>query len=260
MILLGDRDPHPVRVSNPEGTSAFLLLSDHAGRRRPAALADLGVAAADWDRHIAYDIGMKGMGGLLARRLDAVLVEQRYSRLVIDCNRAPGHPGSVPVVSERTAVPGNAGLDPDERRHREREILEPYHDAIGQRLARRAAAERRTILVALHSFTPVYDGVRRPWRAGVLHDGRSWFSRAVLAALRSRFGDAIGDNEPYRLDASSDYTIPRHAWTSGLDHVEIEIRQDLVAGAAGQAEWAAILEHALRDAEGGEARDEQPFR
>ncbi len=219
MTLLDERDPHPVRLSNPDGASPFLLVSDHAGRRRPARLGGLGVARADWGRHVAYDIGMKGTGGLLARRLDAVLVEQRYSRLVIDCNRAPGHPASVPATSERTVVPGNANLDAGERARREREILEPYHRAIGHLVERRAAEGRRTVLVALHSFTPVYDGAARSWRAGVLHDGRSRFSLDVLDALRARFGDAIGDNEPYRLDAASDYTIPRHAWTSGLDHV-----------------------------------------
>ena len=250
MTLLGTRDPHPVRVSNPEGASPFLLVSDHAGRRRPASLGDLGVAPADWDRHVAYDIGMQGVGGLLARSLDAVLVEQRYSRLVIDCNRAPGHPASVPSLSERTSVPANADLGADARSRREREILHPYHLAIERLLMRRAAEGRRTVLVSLHSFTPVYDGQARPWRAGVLHDGRSMFSRAMLASLRCRFGEAIGDNEPYRLDPASDYTVPRHAWTSGLDHVEIEVRQDLVAGMDGRAEWAAILEQALLDADG----------
>ena len=102
MDLLGPADPHPVRVSNPDGSSAFLLVSDHAGRRRPGVLGDLDASRDAWDRHVAFDIGIKGVGGMLARRLDAALIEQRYSRLVIDCNRAPGHPGSVPPFSERT--------------------------------------------------------------------------------------------------------------------------------------------------------------
>ncbi len=261
MNLLGPLDPHPVRVSNPEGASPFLLVSDHAGRRRPDCLGDLGVARADWDRHVAFDLGIKGVGASLARRLDAVLIEQRYSRLVIDCNRAPGHPASVPARSERTLVPANAGLRDDDRRRREQEILEPYHQAIAAALRRRQADGRRTVLVALHSFTPEYDGVARPWAAGVLHDGRSAFPLAVLSALSGAVGELarsghallVGDNEPYRLDPASDYTVPRHAWTSGLDHVEIEIRQDLVAGTDGQARWAGVLERALGEAEGRRA-------
>ena len=251
MRLLGPFDPHPVRVSNPEGRSPFVLVSDHAGRRRPASLGDLGVAGHDWDRHIAYDIGVKRVGGLLARLLDAVLVEQRYSRLVIDCNRTPGHRTSIPTISEATPIAANHGLSADDRSAREEEIFRPYHDAIAAILERRASA-RRTILVALHSFTPVYDGTERPWHAGVLHetDGSvdDRVARAVLALLAAEPGLVVGDNEPYRLTAASDYTVPHHAWPS-LGHVELEIRQDLIAGPAGQAEWAARLARLLTAAE-----------
>ncbi len=254
MTLLGASDPHPVRVSNPEGTSPFLLVSDHAGRRRPRALGALGVADADWDRHVAYDIGIKGVGGLLARRLDAALIEQRYGRLVIDCNRAPGHPGSVPTLSETVAVLANHGLDAAARAAREAEILHPYQAAISAALDRRAAAGRPTILVALHSFTPDYPGETRPWHAAVLHEDRdssvrNAFARRMLDGLRAEGDLVVGDNQPYRLTATSDYTIPLHAWRRGLDHVELEIRQDLIANEAGRAEWAARLARLLRAAE-----------
>ncbi len=252
--LLGPFDPHPVRVSNPEGRSPFLLVSDHAGRRRPAALGDLGVARRDWDRHVAFDIGIKGVGALLARTLDACLIEQRYSRLVIDCNRPPGHANSIPCVSETARVPANADLDSESRGARENDILHPYQTAIGATIERRADAGRSTILVALHSFTSVYDGVRRPWHAAILHaDGDpaidDGFARAVLAHLAAEPDLVVGDNEPYRLTAASDYTIPRHAWDARLDHVELEIRQDLIAKAPGQAEWAARMARTLTAAE-----------
>ncbi len=259
MSLLGKRDPHPVRVSNPEGGSPFVLVSDHAGRRRPAALGDLGVGLADWNRHVAYDIGIKGVGATLARLLDAPLVEQRYSRLVIDCNRPPGHPGSVPPVSEATAVPANRALDLAHIRARECEILHPYHAAIASLLARRRDAGRRTVLVALHSFTPVYDGVGRPWHAAILHgegEGggeRSAYARRVLATMQSEPDLVIGDNEPYSLTALSDYTVPLHAWQHGLDHVELEIRQDLISKRRGQAEWAARFASWLASVEQGAA-------
>ena len=248
--LLGPRDPHPVRVSNPDGAASFVLVSDHAGRRRPRALGDLGVGAADWNRHIAYDIGIKGVGGLLARLLGAPLVEQRYSRLVIDCNRPAGHPGSIPPVSEATAVPANRALDPACVGAREGEILHPYHAAIASLLGRRRAAGQRTVLVALHSFTPVYDGVARPWHAGILHDAaHGSYAGRVLAAMQLAPDLVIGDNEPYALTALSDYTVPLHAWSAGLDHVELEIRQDLISKPRGQAEWAARLACWLASAE-----------
>lgn len=249
MSLLGPLDPHPVRVSNPEGTAPFLLVSDHAGRRRPERLGDLGVPEAEWSRHIARDIGIKRVGALLARALDAPLIEQRYSRLVIDCNRRPGHPTSIAAMSEATPVPGNTGILPEERRARETEILAPYQAAIAAAIARRSAAGRRTVLVALHSFTPVYAGVARPWHAGILHGEHAGYARRALSLLQAEPDLVVGDNEPYSLTAVSDYTVPLHAWSAGLENVELEIRQDLIAKAAGQAEWAGRIARLLAAAE-----------
>ena len=255
MTLLGGSDPHPVRVSNPDGAGPFVLVSDHAGRRSPAALGDLGVASADWERHIAADLGIGGLGATLARLLDAPLVEQRYSRLVIDCNRAPGHLSSIPAVSESTAIPGNRALAPADRAVREREVLHPYHRAIAALLDRRAS--RRSVLVALHSFTPVYAGVARPWHAAILHagPGHGRFPGRVLDRLRAEGNLHVGDNEPYALTALSDYTVPLHAWGRALDHVEIEIRQDLLSTAASQREWAERLAAVLAAADAETAHE-----
>lgn len=241
--LLGPHDPAPVMIQGRAGASPFVLVSDHAGRAVPACLGDLGVPAAEWERHIAWDIGMAGMGRHLAGLLDTILIEQAYSRLVIDCNRAPGHPTSVVRVSDGTAVPGNLDLDDDDVAARVAAIFRPYHDRIAAELAGRPADS--TIVVALHSFTPEMGGVARPWHAGILHNHAPRFGLMLKALLEEETGLLVGDNEPYALTDTSDYTIPTHAEARGLPHVELEIRQDLVADADGQREWAERLARLL---------------
>jgi predicted N-formylglutamate amidohydrolase len=242
--LLGPDDPAPVVLSNPAGASSFLLAGDHAGLACPAALGDLGIAPADWARHIASDLGSRQLGEVLAERLDARFIHQRYSRLVIDCNRDPVHPEAIAASSDGTPIQGNRNLGERERGLRVAEIHAPYHHAIAADLAR-ADRGGPPILVALHSFTPVWQGQARPWRAGVLHGGGAdRFARAVLAQLTSELGPAIGDNEPYRLDAT-DYTVPRHAIRPGLPYVELEIRQDELADRTGIAAWADRLARVL---------------
>ena len=242
--LLGASDPAPVTIANPQGASPFLLVCDHAGRHVPKNLGDLGVAAADWDRHIAWDIGAAGVCDHLAPALDAMCIAQAYSRLVIDCNRQPGHPTSIAPASDGTSIPGNQGLGEAAILARVKEIFQPYHDAIAAELDRRGAAGLTTAVVAMHSFTPVFGGKSRVWQAGVLHNRDPRLSRA-LAALLEQEGYIVGDNEPYRLSDDSDYTIPVHAERRGLPYVELEIRQDLIADPAGQAAWAKLLADCL---------------
>jgi predicted N-formylglutamate amidohydrolase len=242
--VLSAGDPEPVRVLNAGGRSPLLLVCDHAGRGVPRALGDLGVGVADWDRHIAWDIGAAGVCEKLAPLLDAVCVTQVYSRLVIDCNRPPGHPTSIPPVSDGTVIAGNAGLAAADAKAREVAIFWPYHAAIAAELDRRAAAGQPAGVIAVHSFTPVFGGVARPWQAGVLHN-RAPALGLALARLMAAEGLLVGDNEPYQLGDDSDYTIPVHAERRGLPYVELEIRQDLIAGADGQAEWAERLARLL---------------
>lgn len=238
LLVAGDIDP--VAVENTHGASPLLLLGDHAGRAIPTRLGDLGIRPDDRARHIAWDIGVAGLGRRLSERLDAVFVHQRYSRLVIDCNRAPGQDGSIATVSDGTPVPANQGLGPDEADARRREVFQPYQDRIATVLAARRAEGRPTLLVSLHSFTPVMDGFARPWRFGVLHRNDSAFSRRTIEALRARWGGEIGDNQPYAMDGI-DFTIPFHADTHGLDYLELEVRQDLIGDEVGQAEVADAL-------------------
>lgn len=242
--LLGADDPAPVSVHNPHGRSAFLLICDHAGRRVPARLGNLGVAPADWERHIAWDIGAAGVCASLGPLLDAMCIEQVFSRLVIDCNRTPGHPTSVPLRSDGTEVPGNQGLSDAQIEARVTEIFQPYHSAIAAEIDRRQALGQPVVLIAMHSFTPVMGGFVRPWHAGVLHNRDPLLGRALAVHLRAA-GTHVGDNEPYAVSDESDYSVPVHAERRGLPYVELEIRQDLIADRAGQARWAARLAEAL---------------
>jgi predicted N-formylglutamate amidohydrolase len=228
-------------VRNPGAASPFLLVGDHAGRDIPARLDGLGLPASALDLHIASDIGVAALGALLSDRLGATFIAQRYSRLVIDCNRDPGRPDAIAEISDRIAVPGNVALSASARAERVAAIFTPYHGRIAAEIEARRAAGQRPIVLALHSFTPVMGGAARPWRFGVLHMGGSPISDAMLAALRAALGpDLVGDNEPYRMDAT-DYTAPHHAIAGGLDYLELEVRQDLIADAGGQAEVAALL-------------------
>jgi predicted N-formylglutamate amidohydrolase len=228
-------------VRNAGGASPLLLVGDHAGREIPRRLGALGLPAAALEAHIACDIGVAGLGALISDALDATFIAQRYSRLVIDCNRDPARADSIAGVSDGIAVPGNASLSERARAERIAEVFQPYHDRIAPELDARAQAGRRTILVSLHSFTPVMAGKPRPWRFGVLHMGASPFSSAILDGLRGVLGpDLVGDNEPYRMDGT-DYTAPHHAIARGLDYLELEVRQDLLSDPASQAEVAAML-------------------
>ena len=246
--LLTADEPAPVTAYNESGVSPFLLVADHAGNRFPRALGRLGVTEADCQRHIAWDIGIAPVSRRLAEALDATLIEQNYSRLVIDCNRAPGRKTSIPEISEATPVPGNTGLSDDAKTQRVREIFQPYHDAIERELDRRRQAGRPAALIAMHSFTPVFHGVARPWHAGMLYNRDARFARPLLALLKREPGLVVGDKEPYGVSDETDYTIPVHGERRGLPHIGIEIRQDLITTDEGQRAWAARLARLLPEA------------
>jgi predicted N-formylglutamate amidohydrolase len=242
-VLLGKDEPLPVNAVN-EGASGspFVLIGDHAGRRVPASLGDLGLPHEELARHIGWDIGVAELGGALAFLLDSPFISQVYSRLVIDCNRDPGRADSIVEVGDGTSVPGNAGLNAVARAERVAEIFTPYHAAIGRALDAREGMP--TAVVAVHSFTPVFGGYTRPWRFGVLHRGDSPLSAAMLSVLREAEGEAVvGDNEPYAMD-TVDYSIPHHCDARGLDYLELEVRQDLIAkpeDAEAMAEYLAPM-------------------
>lgn len=241
MPLLGAGDPAPFTIFNAHGASPYLLVADHAGQAIPRSLQNLGLAKGEIDRHIGWDIGIAGTTARLAERLDAFAIAQNYSRLVIDCNRPLEASSSIVARSDGTPVPGNQHLDEAGRRSRVLEIFTPYHDRIVGELDRRSARGQPTILITMHSFTPAMNGDARPWHAGVLYQRDARFAHALLAALRGEDGLVVGDNQPYAVSDQTDYAIPVHGEQRGLPHVELEIRQDLIADTTGQDEWAQRL-------------------
>ena len=236
-------EPDPVMIGHRDGGGPFFLAADHAGRALPRRLGDLGISAGELARHIGWDIGIWGVSLHLAKALDAFLIGQAYSRLVIDCNRPPDNPTAIPQVSESTVIPGNTGLTEAERAARRAAIFAPYHERIVRELDRRAGMP--TLFVAMHSMTDVYKGVARPWHAAVLYNDDRGFGRVMLELLRAERDIVVGENEPYTVSAMSDYSAPVHAERRGLPYLELEIRQDLIAGEAGQLAWAARLARLL---------------
>jgi predicted N-formylglutamate amidohydrolase len=243
MRLLQDDDPSPVRVLRANGASDLFLTADHAGRVIPRSLEQLGLPDSEIQRHIGWDIGIAGVTERLSAALDSTAILQTYSRLVIDCNRDPAVPSSMPEISELTEIPGNRNLSPEQRTARRQAIFDPYHARIRELLDARAG--RRTVFVAMHSFTPVFKGESRAMQVGVLYNRDARMANIMLELLRAEGDLVVGDNAPYAVSDLTDYTVPVHAERRGLPHVEIEIRQDLIAEPAGQTAWAERLARLL---------------
>ena len=236
--LLADDEPPPFVVERARGASPFLLVCEHAAARLPRRLGDLGLDAVDLERHIAWDIGAAAVARGLSRRLDATLISQTYSRLVIDCNRRPEARDAIPVLSEETAIPGNLDLSRDKLEARMREIHQPYQACISDHLE----ARETSILVDIHSFTPIFKGVARLWHIGLLYgQGDRRLADPLFALIAGDSRIRVGDNQPYAVDLDADYTIPVHGLGRGIVNIEIEIRQDLITTEAGQDDWAGRL-------------------
>ena len=246
MSLLEPDEPGPVHVERADSDSPFLFACDHAGRRMPRALGDLGLAPEHFERHIAYDVGIEPVARRLAAAFDAPLVAQTYSRLVIDCNRPTHVAASIPTISEATPIPGNEGISQAERAARIDALFRPYHAALEGILETRKAAGVPTVLIAMHSFTPVYNGASRPWRLGLLYDRDARLAGALLRILNDDAAPYIGDKLPYTVSEETDYTLPVHGERRGLLHAGFEIRQDLIGDRSGQSAWADWLELLLR--------------
>jgi predicted N-formylglutamate amidohydrolase len=242
--LLTADEPPAVTALRRDGISDFVIVVDHASRLIPRSLNNLGLPDSEIRRHIGWDIGALAVAQLVSERLDAALVAQNYSRLVIDCNRDPASPTAMPLISEVTPIPGNQTLSDEDREARRREIFTPYQDHIAALLDERARQGRKTILIALHTMTPVYKGSYRDMQSAVLYNRDARFG----VALREALGPTCADNQPYAMTDESDFTLPVHGEKRGLLHVGIEIRQDLVETEAGQLLWADTLAMALERA------------
>ncbi|HET7544269.1 MAG TPA: N-formylglutamate amidohydrolase [Polyangiaceae bacterium] len=246
--LLEADEPAPFEVIEDERRSPFLITCDHAGKRLPRALGTLGLPESELNRHIAWDLGAAAVTRLLARELGAFAILQTYSRLVIDCNRPLEVPSSIPVISEHTVIPGNQNLSEAQRAERARAIFHPYHDRILSEFERRAQAAQPSVLIAMHSFTPTFKGVARSWHTGMLYNRDVRLAHALIGLLRQDPELVVGDNEPYFVSDLSDYGVVVYGEGRGIAHVEIEIRQDLLEGEAGQAEWAERFARLLPEA------------
>jgi predicted N-formylglutamate amidohydrolase len=236
--LLGRDEDHPANIINEHGPSPIVLICEHASNHMPKALGTLGLSDEDLQRHIAYDIGAEGTSRILSKLLDAPLILQRYSRLAYDCNRPPESEGAMPELSEIFEIPGNKNLLPAARLARTQEIYRPFHRAVDDFLDRRAAERRLTIIVTMHSFTPVYKGKTRDFDVGFLFDRDNWLANFLIKAFPT---EKARLNEPYGPKDGVMHTTNLHAAPRGLKHVMIEIRNDLIANHAGQNTWANHL-------------------
>jgi len=236
--LLQPGEESPFIAVNEEGRSPFVLICEHAANTMPKALGTLGLADAELTRHIAWDIGAEKVGRLLSRLMDAPLLLQRYSRLAYDCNRPPESPDSIPEMSELTAIPGNRKLSAEDRLARAREIYRPFHDGVSAVLDRRAAGGQRSLVVSIHSFTPVYKGKPRSVELGILHDRDTTLSAKLIKSFPNVDARL---NEPYGPKDGVLHTLNLHGFARGLQHAMIEIRNDLVSTERGQDEWAQRL-------------------
>ncbi len=242
--VLGPGDPSPVEVVHPESSADVLLLCEHAGRAVPAALDGLGVAEGVLESHRGYDIGAEAVARRLARHLNAPLVLQRYSRLVLDANRPPGSPSSIPERSHGAEIPANRGLSDAEKAARIAEILAPMDRAIDAAFARHP----RRAAFSVHSFTPELDGRARPWHAGMLTRHSPETGERLIASLHRQDPSLIlAMNEPYRIEDDGDWFVPHHVEPRRLPHCLIEIRNDLIADETGAARWADLLSTAISD-------------
>ncbi|MCZ6590544.1 MAG: N-formylglutamate amidohydrolase [Alphaproteobacteria bacterium] len=252
--LLHSGEPLPYELYNERAGGRLLLVCDHGSNRVPDSLEMLGLSDAELARHIGWDIGAADVTYRLSDRLGAPAVLASYSRLVIDCNRALDHPGLILAESDHTLVPGNVGLSETQRQSRVDEFFEPYHAAIADQIERMrvlCGPGEAPVAVSIHSFTPVFDGIERPWHVGVLWNIDPRLAEPLIARLREDNDLIVGDNEPYSAREGFGHTLETQGDGNGLANALIEIRQDLIDTHPGAAEWAerlaVVLEETLVD-------------
>ena len=244
--LLGADEPAPFVVLDVEPAYPAVLVCDHAVNRIPVRLAQLGVSPLDLETHFAVDIGAGAVTRHMSAALQLPAVLCGYSRLVVDCNRRLDDPTAFALCVEDILVPGNQGLTHENRQARADAIYWPYHHAVRRALTALEDEAKAPALIAIHSFTPAWDGDLRPWQIGVLWDTDPRIPQAMMAALSRQPDVIVGDNEPYSGKHPHDFTVDYHAEAAGLPHVSIEIRQDLIDHDAGVERWATLLADALR--------------
>jgi predicted N-formylglutamate amidohydrolase len=249
--VMGGSAADAVQVINANGASPFVLICDHASNRLPDRYGDHGLTPHQRLMHIAWDPGALAVAMSLVDLLDASLVHSNISRLIIDCNRDIDAVDLIPVVSERTDIRANVGVSQAERDHRIKTYHAPFHAAIDAMLDARQAAKRESIVVTVHSFTPTYKDVLRPWPIGLIHGTDETFTRALHEALIADDGSLnVGWNEPYAARNGVTYTLEHHGDGRGLPATMIELRHDQILEPSGIAMWASRLARCLERARG----------
>ncbi|MEI9417546.1 N-formylglutamate amidohydrolase [Mesorhizobium sp. Cs1321R2N1] len=231
----------PFDIVEGDRKRGIVLLADHARRDLPEEYGSLGLPSVEFDRHIAYDIGVEAVTRELAARLDVPVVLANFSRLLIDPNRGEDDPTLIRQLYDGTMIPGNYPLAPEERETRLERFYRPYHDAIGAMIASVAQATGKApFIFSVHSFTPAMQGKQRPWHVGILWDKDDRVARLLIDMLAEDQNLIVGDNEPYDGALRGD-TMFKHAIVNGYAHALIEIRQDLIADQKGAIAWAERL-------------------
>ena len=232
------------------GSSPLVLFCDHASNRVSEELNQLGLTSAELARHIAWDIGAAGVTEALSEIFDAPAILCNTSRLVIDCNRQLNAHDLIPEVSDGTAIPGNAHLNESEKAQRVERFFRPYHDAIESVLMERQKRSDAPIVVSIHSMTASLAGKDRPWQIALSSFLDRSLAEPLLANLRQDGDIVVGDNEPYDLNPSVDYSVPQHALRRSLQHLQVEFRNDIIANRNAQYQWALRFAAALRAVRG----------
>lgn len=230
----------PVEIIPGAEDRGLVLLCDHARNDIPAEYGHLGMPPEGLERHIAYDIGAAGVTRGLAAALGVPAVLSTFSRLLIDPNRGRDDPTLVMRLSDGMVIPGNAHVDEEEIQSRVERFYDPYHAAVTRQIDACIAAGRPPALFSIHSFTPSWKGVARPWHVGILWDRDPRMAVPLIAALEAEGDLCVGDNQPYKGSLQGD-CLNRHGTGRGLAHALIEIRQDLVSNDAGIAAWVDRL-------------------
>lgn len=245
--FLTERDGQPVAVENAGGRSAVVLVCEHASLRLPEAVGTLGLSDDALSSHIAWDPGALAVSRLMSKSLDAMLIYQRFSRLVYDCNRPPESPAAMRDVSEVFRIPGNENLSEQEKLARTQALYFPFQNRIRDEIEARATRGQPAVLVTVHSFTPVYFGKPREVEIGILHDADSRLADRMLAAATDTSLYRVERNEPYGPADGVTHTLELHALPNGLLNVMIEVRNDLIEDEVGQGVVADFLTGLLRE-------------
>ena len=245
--ILTKADGDCVAVERPDGSSPVFIICEHASRALPERFGDLGLSAEALSSHIAWDPGALAVAKGISAALDATMVYQRFSRLIYDCNRPPESAGAMPETSEIYTIPGNQRLDAAGRQARTEGLYIPFHDSIRALLNQRATRGQKTVIVTIHSFTPIYNGKRRAVELGILHDDDRWLADRMLDAAAEAPLYQTERNQPYGPEDGVTHTLKLHGIANGLHNVMIEVRNDLIGDDVGQGVMADYLTGLLQN-------------